>query len=416
MMKMQSSKSRLRWWDGFFSPKNSNSKWLQENLEEMNQNVRGMLKLIEDSDVDSFAKKVELYYQRRQQLINLVEKCYRIHCSLAERYNSDLIRSQGRGISISNVSSGKSSTVPPPPGSTQEPRGLGVLDISSLMPCSTISPSPPPLTKFPSSKQLNVHLKGELNDLQSQGYNKPTNIPTPPPLPTPSWGSKQLKRPVSVKRSNYHYSGKIPAPLPRTRPAPGRSVRMFSTKYTELKHGSEDSFISDYSDTQTDDELEAELRDMIEKLYLELEEDRFVSKLQGGILRYEDDACDIDGECKEVRESMSSNVDKVLLEENLELQGEINRLLKEMSYVEEYYNEERNKHCRSLEEALRQATAERIEAETLLASEIEKLKAIIVKKNNNMEELNEILEAVNLNYEMVVAERDELKARVAMLA
>ncbi|KAG5603139.1 hypothetical protein H5410_034509 [Solanum commersonii] len=118
-------------------------------------------------------------------------------------------------------------------------------------------------------------------------------------------------------------------------------------------------------------ELEAELRDMIEKLYIEMEGDRVVSMLQGGILRYEDNAHDDDEEFRQVRESISSNVDKALLEENLELQ----------------------------------AIEERIEAETLFASEVEQLKASIVKKNNDVEELNKILEA----------ERDQLKARLAML-
>lgn len=102
----QSRKSHSWWWYSHISPKNS--KWLIENLEEMDQNVKRMLKLIED-DGDSFVKKAEMYYQKRPELISHVEEFYRMYRSLAERYDhvtgelrrsipSDL-QSQGSGIS-----------------------------------------------------------------------------------------------------------------------------------------------------------------------------------------------------------------------------------------------------------------------------------------------------------------------------
>ncbi|OIV95665.1 hypothetical protein TanjilG_01459 [Lupinus angustifolius] len=56
----------------------------------MERNVKQMLKLIED-DGDSFAKKAEMYYQKRPELISLVEDFYRGYKSLAERY--DLVTS-----------------------------------------------------------------------------------------------------------------------------------------------------------------------------------------------------------------------------------------------------------------------------------------------------------------------------------
>ncbi|KAG5233581.1 protein NETWORKED 4B [Salix suchowensis] len=86
----QSRKSNSWWWDSHISLKNS--KWLNENLEEMDQNVKRMLKLIED-DGDSFVKKAEMYYQKRPELISHVEEFYRMYRSLAERYD------HGSGIS-----------------------------------------------------------------------------------------------------------------------------------------------------------------------------------------------------------------------------------------------------------------------------------------------------------------------------
>ncbi|KAH0663485.1 hypothetical protein KY284_028416 [Solanum tuberosum] len=357
---MESKKvQRPRWLDSLFGPKNSNSQWLEENLEEMNRNFRRMLTIIEDSNAVSFAKKFEMYDQSRQELINLVDKCYRIHCLLAERYNhellnnipnSGLISSQG----TSNVSSGKISL--------------------------------PLLSKPHSSKQSND--------------------------PVSSVGSRQLKRGVSSIGNNIRRIRM----MVRLKPGRDSSSSNFSNYYSDTQSvgdgGEEEELEAELHDmivklyiqlegdrvdkalleekldlnSNDDDgeelqhELEAELRDMIEKLYIEMEGDRVVSMLQGGILRYEDNAHDDDEEFRQVRESISSNVDKALLEVNLELQ----------------------------DKALSQAIEERIEAETLFASEVEQLKASIVKKNNDVEELNKILEAV-------AAERDQLKARVAML-
>ncbi|KAI6693287.1 hypothetical protein NL676_020997 [Syzygium grande] len=72
------------WWSSHISPKNS--KWLQENLTDMDTKVKAMIKLIEE-DADSFARRAEMYYKRRPELMKLVEEFYRAYRALAERYN-----------------------------------------------------------------------------------------------------------------------------------------------------------------------------------------------------------------------------------------------------------------------------------------------------------------------------------------
>jgi chromosome segregation ATPase len=80
-----------------------------------------MLKLIEE-DADSFARKAEMYYKKRPELVALVEEFYRGYRSLAERYDhvtgelrknvqSD-IQSQGSGFS--DTGSEPSSNLPSP--------------------------------------------------------------------------------------------------------------------------------------------------------------------------------------------------------------------------------------------------------------------------------------------------------------
>ncbi|XP_030947574.1 protein NETWORKED 1D [Quercus lobata] len=72
------------WWDSHISPKNS--KWLQENLTDMDAKVKQMIKLIEE-DADSFARRAEMYYKQRPELMKLVEEFYRAYRALAERYD-----------------------------------------------------------------------------------------------------------------------------------------------------------------------------------------------------------------------------------------------------------------------------------------------------------------------------------------
>lgn len=98
-------------------------------ISEMDQNVKRMLKLIEE-DADSFAKRAEMYYQKRPELINLVEEFYRMYRSLAERYDhvtgelrknipSDL---QSQGSGISDVGSEPPSRLPSPDRRPSRPK------------------------------------------------------------------------------------------------------------------------------------------------------------------------------------------------------------------------------------------------------------------------------------------------------
>lgn len=95
----------------------------------MDQNVKRMLKLIEE-DADSFAKRAEMYYQKRPELITLVEEFYRMYRSLAERYDhvtgelrknipSDL---QSQGSGISDVGSEPPSRLPSPDRRSNRPK------------------------------------------------------------------------------------------------------------------------------------------------------------------------------------------------------------------------------------------------------------------------------------------------------
>ncbi|CAI9118407.1 OLC1v1019974C1 [Oldenlandia corymbosa var. corymbosa] len=78
------SRRKYSWWWDSHIPKNS--KWLQENLTDMDAKVKAMIKLIEE-DADSFARRAEMYYKKRPELMKLVEEFYRAYRALAERYD-----------------------------------------------------------------------------------------------------------------------------------------------------------------------------------------------------------------------------------------------------------------------------------------------------------------------------------------
>ncbi|KAL5206046.1 hypothetical protein ABZP36_034255 [Zizania latifolia] len=87
-MEMMSPRNPMRkyswWWDSHICPKNS--KWLQENLTDMDSKIKLMIKII-DEDADSFARRAEMYYRRRPELMSLLEELYRAYRALAERHD-----------------------------------------------------------------------------------------------------------------------------------------------------------------------------------------------------------------------------------------------------------------------------------------------------------------------------------------
>ncbi|KAL4180211.1 hypothetical protein AMTRI_Chr13g124100 [Amborella trichopoda] len=82
MLQRAGSSSYSWWWASHIRTRQS--KWLEQNLQDMEMKVKSMLKLIEE-DADSFAKRAEMFYKKRPELVNLVEEFYRAYRALAER-------------------------------------------------------------------------------------------------------------------------------------------------------------------------------------------------------------------------------------------------------------------------------------------------------------------------------------------
>ncbi|GKU92883.1 hypothetical protein SLEP1_g6549 [Rubroshorea leprosula] len=68
------------------------SPWLHNTLSDVNDKTNAILKMIQDDNGDSFAKRAEMYYQNRPELIRMIQEFQKSYHSLAEKY--DHLRSQ----------------------------------------------------------------------------------------------------------------------------------------------------------------------------------------------------------------------------------------------------------------------------------------------------------------------------------
>ncbi|KAF3331670.1 putative leucine-rich repeat-containing protein [Carex littledalei] len=84
MLQRAASNAYSWWWASRI--RTNQSKWLDGNLQEMNDRVTVILKLLGE-EADSFAKRAEMYYKRRPEVISNVEEAYRAYRALAERYD-----------------------------------------------------------------------------------------------------------------------------------------------------------------------------------------------------------------------------------------------------------------------------------------------------------------------------------------
>ncbi|TYI45072.1 hypothetical protein E1A91_D13G010400v1 [Gossypium mustelinum] len=95
MNKVDSKNLKSCWWDSHLNPENS--EWLAENSEEMDLNVKQIVKLVEDNSEDV----------TKSEVIVQVQELYRIYRNLAERYDhltGELRKTQGPDSGLDQIS------------------------------------------------------------------------------------------------------------------------------------------------------------------------------------------------------------------------------------------------------------------------------------------------------------------------
>lgn len=84
MLQRAASNAYSWWWASHI--RTTQSKWLDANLQDMENRVKIMLKLL-GQEADSFGKRAEMYYSTRPEVISHVEQVYRAYRALVERYD-----------------------------------------------------------------------------------------------------------------------------------------------------------------------------------------------------------------------------------------------------------------------------------------------------------------------------------------
>ncbi|XP_010453079.1 PREDICTED: protein NETWORKED 2C-like [Camelina sativa] len=100
MLRRAASNAYSWWWASHVRTKQS--KWLEENLQDIEGKVQYALKLLEDEG-DSFAKRAEMYYKSRPELISFVEESFKAYRALAERYDHISKELQNANTTIASV-------------------------------------------------------------------------------------------------------------------------------------------------------------------------------------------------------------------------------------------------------------------------------------------------------------------------
>ncbi|WOG93883.1 hypothetical protein DCAR_0313171 [Daucus carota subsp. sativus] len=85
MLQRAASSAYSWWWASHIRTKQS--KWLEQSMQDMEDKVEFALSLVSE-DGDSFAKRAEMYYKNRPELINFIEEAFRCFRAMAERYDS----------------------------------------------------------------------------------------------------------------------------------------------------------------------------------------------------------------------------------------------------------------------------------------------------------------------------------------
>ncbi|KAF3531044.1 hypothetical protein DY000_02041080 [Brassica cretica] len=84
MLQRAASNAYSWWWASHIRTKQS--KWLEHNLQDMEEKVEYTLKII-DEDGDTFARRADMYYRKRPEIVSFVEEAFRSYRALAERYD-----------------------------------------------------------------------------------------------------------------------------------------------------------------------------------------------------------------------------------------------------------------------------------------------------------------------------------------
>ncbi|CAI0474318.1 unnamed protein product [Linum tenue] len=165
------------WWASHIRTKQS--KWLEQNLQDMEEKVHSVMTLVSE-DGDSFAKRAEMYYKKRPEIITFVEEAYRAYRALAERYDHISTELQNANNTIAYVFPEQVQMAMEDEDDIPSPRFLKKLPAAGEPPKGNI----PKVPKIP--KEIKGMFQSATKKLQPKKSIKVTTASSSPAAPKPT--------------------------------------------------------------------------------------------------------------------------------------------------------------------------------------------------------------------------------------
>ncbi|CAI0403793.1 unnamed protein product [Linum tenue] len=165
------------WWASHIRTKQS--KWLEQNLQDMQEKVHNVMALVSE-DGDSFAKRAEMYYKKRPEIIIFVEESYRAYRALAERYDHISTELQNANNTIAYVFPEQVQMAMDDEDDIPSPRFLKKLPAAGDLPKGNI----PKVPKLP--KEIKGMFQSATKKLQPKKSIKVTTSSSSPAAPKPT--------------------------------------------------------------------------------------------------------------------------------------------------------------------------------------------------------------------------------------
>ncbi|XP_010541470.1 PREDICTED: protein NETWORKED 4A isoform X2 [Tarenaya hassleriana] len=437
-------------WDSHMGSRNS--RWLESNLEELDSSVKRMLNLIEEEDADSLSKKVEMYYQKRPQLISLVEEFHRMYRSLSDNiFTGELRRPstsdlQSQGSNLSDISSDlwtsngqrigrrRAAGFDFFLGSDVYPHKEG--DDSASITDYELESDDSSVTNYPASNRramdLEIEPKEKLKMQQHQGNAESLSLPwmKSQDLSAKLAAYEQELRDANERIQNSEEEidrlqnqltrfmtpeiGNDPpsedgVPSQNTGETLAQELRVARVRLQNAEKENADLRKEVEKNKSADQKLKG-LQNQLESAQKEAAvwrnkssaDKREVVKLQDRILMLKSSLARRDHEIRDLKTAVSDAEEKIF-PEKAQIKAEISKLLEERDHHNEQIKELESR-VRYLEDEIRRMSAEMREAEERLIGEIQELNAEIEAKQGCIESL--VSEGEKLGQEMGRLERE----------
>ncbi|XP_024025296.1 protein NETWORKED 4B isoform X2 [Morus notabilis] len=383
----------------------NSSKWLAENLKEMDHSVKRMLKLIEEDD--SLSMSGEITSQRKSELVANVEEFNQLYRSLAERYDhvtKELCKSVSQGSG--NTESGydqDAALLTPDVKDGSESSSSSTSDSESESFVNNYLRSPPNINSQSLQKKI-TEMETELSTVKDKLQTREADL------------ELEKERALELENQIVELETRVSDSDLKSRMLVEK-LEAADKEIEKLK-----SELIDRTSEGNELQIRLELaREDIANIEDQLDsERRHVSELDERIAGYIADVSDRDLKIGKLKATLL-DAEEQFSQEKAQLQSDVLSLSEKQGLLDVKLKEWELK-TKKLKDKLLLSEAERMEMQRLhlaqvmaLQDENNQLKVELNQQRERVEVLNKDFDRCKLKYDMLMAEKDGVSARVDTL-